>query len=269
MAKLLPFSNGRSHSRGNATTDESDTRLVERQVLIGQGPHLALDVNIIVRSMPKSIAAEQYRVSATRLVLANNERASTIVVVSSAVKGEGKTTTAVNLGYTLARDLGKRTLVVDCDFKHPIQHRYKGNGSQGLGDFLRGEVSLETCSYQLDDTTSCWVMPVGKFKAQSSELLKSQRLVSIFKALREKFDYIVLNAPPILPLADMNILTRHADTLLLVVRSGSTPQQVVRRALDSLSSAIPVYIILNAVGANLLPYYMDYSYHVEKPVYFE
>src|SRR5262249_39707418 len=82
----------------------------------GEFPH---HLNLIAKWQPLSIAAEQYRMAATRLVLSNEGRSSTVIEITSALKGEGKTTTVVNIGYTLARDLVKRTLLIDCDFRCP------------------------------------------------------------------------------------------------------------------------------------------------------
>jgi capsular exopolysaccharide synthesis family protein len=204
------------------------------------------------------MAAEQYRVAAARLQLSSG--GSGVAVVTSAIKGEGKTTTVINLGYTLARDFGKRVLVVDCDFVYPELKCFLERPIQnGLIDYLRGECKLE------DATTSfaeipCWIMPAGVSDDPTELLKRTDRLEWVFAQMREKFDYVLLNAPPILPVATMNVLERHVDLLLLVVRANQTSQQVVRRALGSLRGAKPIQVILNAVASQSLPYYMtDYT----------
>ncbi|WP_447979344.1 GumC family protein [Candidatus Nitrospira bockiana] len=216
------------------------------------------ELNFIVKWQPGSIIAEQYRVAATRLALARTEDACSIIAVTSAVKGEGKTTTVVNLGYTMARDLGKRTLLVDCDFKFPVLHHYAMTvPDYGLADCLGGEIPAEACMTGFGEVP-CWIMPVGRAVVRSNQLLKTERLAAVLHGLRDQFDYILINTPPILPLADMNVLAGHSDALLLVVRAGSTPQQFVRRALSTLRAQIPVHVVLNAVGK--LPHYMyDYQ----------
>jgi polysaccharide biosynthesis transport protein len=167
----------------------------------------------------------------------------------------------INLGYTMARDLGKRTLILDCDFKCPVLHQYAETLPKwGLADCLIDDIPLDDCMSGFEDAP-CWIMPVGKSAVHSTELLKSERLVGIFAHLRERFEYIFINAPPILPLAVMNILAKHADILLLVVRANSTPKQVVQRALSSLPSSVPAHVVLNAVGNQALPSYMGtYQY---------
>jgi Mrp family chromosome partitioning ATPase len=130
----------------------------------------------------------------------------------------------------------------------------------GLADCLSGDVQLEDCLSGFEDAP-CWIMPVGSSAVHSTGLLKSKRLADILTQLRKRFEYIFINAPPILPLAAMNILAGHADILVLVVRANSTPKQVVRRALSSLPSNAPAHVVLNAVGNQALPAYMGtYEY---------
>lgn len=212
--------------------------------------------DFIVKWMPHSLVAEQYRVAATRLALQKGNGDSTIVAVTSAVKGEGKTTTVINLGYTLARDLGLRTLLLDCDFAVPMPDRYVDTVAKwGLADWLTSDIPLESCFSEFADVP-CWVMPVGNSEVSINELLKTERLPSILAQLRERFDIILVNTPPIFPLATMNVLANYIDHMVLVVRANSTPHQVVRRALKSLGTRVPFQVLLNRVGSDALPSYV-------------
>jgi len=217
--------------------------------------------SFVVKWFPNSSVAEQYRVAATRLALVRGKGPSTVVAVTSAVKGEGKTTTVINLGYTMARDLGKRTLLLDCDFICPMLHKYAETIPRwGLADCLVDDIPLDDCLTRFKDAP-CWIMPVGSSTVRSTELLKSQRLAGILEQVRGRFEYILINAPPVLPLAAMNILAGHADLLLLIVRASSTPKEVVKRALNSLPTNAPAHVILNAVENQSLPSYMgSYEY---------
>jgi len=217
------------------------------------------DRRFVAKLFPRSMAAEQYRVAAARLQLSSGGAA--VAVVTSAIKGEGKTTTVMNLGYTLARDFGKRVLVVDCDFVYPELKCFLERPTQyGLIDYLRGDCKLEDATASFAEIP-CWIMPAGVFETDPTELLKkTDRLEWIFSQMREKFDYVLLNAPPILPVATMNVLEKHVDLLLLVVKANQTSQQVVTRALGSLRGSKPIQVILNAVASQSLPYYMnDYA----------
>jgi polysaccharide chain length determinant protein (PEP-CTERM system associated) len=216
------------------------------------------DPRFVAKLFPRSMAAEQYRVAAARLQLSSG--GSGVAVVTSAIKGEGKTTTVINLGYTLARDFGKRVLIVDCDFVYPELKCFLERPTQyGLIDYLRGDCKLEDATDSFAEIP-CWIMPAGVSEADPTELLKTDRLEWVFSQMREKFDYVLLNAPPILPVATMNVLERHVDLLLLVVRANQTSQQIVKRALGSLRGSKPIQVILNAVASQSLPYYMnDYA----------
>jgi capsular exopolysaccharide synthesis family protein len=214
----------------------------------------------VAKFFPHSMAAEQYRVAAARVQLLNTNASSRVVAVTSAIKGEGKTTTVINLGYTLARDFGKRVLLLDCDFVFPeLQYFSETPAKYGLVDCFRDSVPVEEAMTSFPDIP-LWIMPAGEFGHGSTELLKTGPLERVLAQLRDKFDYILINAPPILPVATMNVLERHTDLLLLVVRANLTSKQVVKRALDSLRASNTIHVILNCVPAQSLPYYMtEYS----------
>ena len=214
----------------------------------------------MAKLFPHSMAAEQYRVAAARVQLLNTNAGSRVVAVTSAVKGEGKTTTVINLGYTLARDFGKRVLLLDCDFVFPeLQYFSETPARYGLVDCFRDNVSVEEAMTSFTDIP-CWILPTGQVGHGSTELLKTGPLERVLSQLRDKFDYILINAPPILPVATMNVLERHTDLLLLVVRANLTSQNVVKRALDSLRVSNPIHVVLNGVPMHSLPHYMtEYS----------
>ena len=228
------------------------------QDYIGNG--FEIDKRFIAKLFPRSMAAEQYRVAAARLQLGKTNAGATVAVVTSAVKGEGKTTSVINLGYTLARDFGKRVLLVDCDFVYPELKCFLETPVQyGLIDFLRGDVSLDEAISSFKEIP-CSIMPSGVSDVEPTQLLRTDQLERVFSQVRERFDYILLNAPPILPVATMNVLERHVDMLLLVVRANLTSHHTVKRALTSLRGSKPVHVVLNGVATHSLPYYMtDYA----------
>jgi len=221
---------------------------------------LPLELNLVSKWRPWSVVTEQFRVAATRLTLMQGNRGSTVIVVTSAVKGEGKSAVAVNLGYVLARDLGKSTLIIDADLKRPVVHGYMGNTlAPGLQDLLEGEQSVDACLHSQGELP-LWVMPSGTPAAQTIELSKINQLNEIITQLRGRFDYIILDAPPILPLADMHVLSGMADIVALVIRAGVTKQSVVQKALATLRPTTAPCIVLNGLQAEVVPYYMQEGY---------
>ena len=221
----------------------------------GEGS-LPPEFNLVSKWRPTSLVAEQFRVAATRLVLMSEEGKNPVVVISSAVKGEGKSASAVNLGYTLARDLGKTTLLIDCDLKQPSLHAYLGAELEpGLAEVLRGTHTPEESIHPLEKWP-LWLLPAGNEENGPVELSKIRQLSKILNDLRSRFDYIILDAPPILPLADMNVLMSMADILALVIRAETTEREVVQKALNSLKPTIQAGILLTGVWTEGIPYYM-------------
>jgi polysaccharide biosynthesis transport protein len=218
-------------------------------------------LNLVAKWQPDSIAAEQYRMAATRLVLSTEGRGSTVLEVTSALKGEGKTTTVVNLGYTLARNLGKRTLLIDCDFRHPALHDYVNKPAWGgLVELLDGEASLESCLSTIDEAP-CSILSIGRMGEDFNELTRIQQLKAILPKIRMNFDYVIINAPPVLPSASVGILASLADLHIIVIRAGTTPKHVVRQAFTMLRLSGEAHVILNAVEEQSMPSYM-YGYRV-------
>jgi capsular exopolysaccharide synthesis family protein len=225
-------------------------------------------LTLVSKWQPRSIAAEQYRMAASKLVLSTEGRDSTIVEITSALKGEGKTTTVVNLGYTIARDLGRRTLLIDCDFRCAGLHQYANVPARaGLIDFLEGKALLEECLSVIDEVP-CSIISVGGSGVACNELSMIQQLKTVLPQLRRNFEYIIINTPPVLSSATMGILASLADVLILVIRAGSTPKHVAQSAFTMLGLVNQKQVILNAVEAQSMPKYM-YGYgmsHTEHPI---
>ncbi|MGB0910706.1 MAG: GumC family protein [Nitrospirales bacterium] len=220
------------------------------------------DLGLVAKWRPDSIVAEQYRVAATRLNLLNTNQGSTVVLVTSAMKAEGKTSTVANLAYTLAHDLDEPTLVIDCDFKCPALHEVMSVPIEpGLSEYFQGDEPLEACMHQLADNP-LWILPVGNIDVNPVPLSKFPQLATVIDAVKSRFRYILIDSPPILPLADVNVLTRLAEILLFVVRSGSTPKDVVLKATDMLETTAQTRIILTDAWSQGMPYYVRQGYEV-------
>ncbi len=218
------------------------------------------ELNLVAKWRPSSVVAEQYRVAATRLVLAGGGQKSTVVVVTSAVKGEGKSCTASNLAYVLAQDLGKKTVLVDCDFKCPTIHLYNGVPARpGVAEAILDGMSIEQCLHRSGEIPLS-VLPASPNANRPMGLTKIPELNNIMTELRQQFEFIIVDAPPILPLADMNLLAGMADMLLIVVRSAVTSQDIVRKAIKALKPSARMGVILTAYAENNLPKYMRQYY---------
>ncbi|MBK9948848.1 MAG: AAA family ATPase [Nitrospira sp.] len=217
------------------------------------------NASLVAKWQPRSIAAEQYRMAATKLALSNDERHSTIVEITSALMGEGKTTTVVNLGYTMARDLGKKTLLIDCDFQRPALHHYaKFPDRAGLMELLDGQVSLEDCLSVIDESP-CSILAAGGVAGECNELWRIQQLKTILPTLREQFQYLFLNTPPVLSSASVGVLTSLADEIVWVIHAGYSPKNLVQKAFMVLGSVARQQVILNRVDVKSMSHHI-YGY---------
>jgi capsular exopolysaccharide synthesis family protein len=221
--------------------------------------------HLITKWKPRSIIAEQYRVAATRLLLMTAEKKNVVTLVASSVMGEGKTTTAVNLAYILAHDLKKSTLLIDCDFKCPMVHEYMDVPvGPGLSEAKQGSDILENCIHPCD-SIPLWILPCGDPKVRPTSIAGIQYVKQILPELRTRYDHVILDGPPVLTLADVNVLGSLADQLILVVRAGSTSQEIVRQAVKQLSvDTDAVGVVLTQVEMAFTPYLMYETHYAGK-----
>lgn len=227
---------------------------------LSSGMDITRELPLIGKWSPWSIAAEQFRVAATRLALLQSTLGGNVTVITSAVKGEGKSSVAANLAYSLARDMGKLTLLVDADLKCPTIHQFMGiPRSPGLRDVFRRTKSVDSCLYQ-EGELPLWILPSGLEVDRTFDLSKVNQIAGIISEVKAKYDYIIVDAPPILPLADMHVLAGMANILALVVRAGMTPRTIVESALRALDATTNLFIILNGLEASGTPYYMQEGY---------
>ena len=128
---------------------------------VSREAQVAVGTELVAMWYPRSAVAEQYRVAATRLGLVAGKQKSTVVSMASALMGEGKTSTALNMAYVLARDLNRKTVLVDCDLKKPMVHAYAGmESTAGLTEVLLGHKTLDEC-LEYHEPLGIWVLPAG------------------------------------------------------------------------------------------------------------
>jgi succinoglycan biosynthesis transport protein ExoP len=217
---------------------------------------------VVIRDDPRSVRSEAVRRLRTNLQFVEAAEHSRSVVVTSAIPGEGKSTAALNLAASLS-DAGLSVVVVDADLRRPSLARYVGiEGSVGLTTVLIGEATLDEVLQPWGDT-SLLVLPSGQVPPNPSELLGSGAMADLLDQLTGRFDMVVLDSPPLLPVTDGAILGRLAGTTLVVVGADRLHRSQLKSALESLSTAgVHVSgVVLNKVAAhNFGPYEYGYTY---------
>ena len=230
---------------------------------VPNGAQVAVGPELVAMWYPRSAVAEQYRVAATRLGLIAGKQKSTVVCMASALMGEGKTATALNLAYVLARDLNRKTILVDCDLHRPMVRGYTGmEAMPGLIEVLLGQKTLDEC-LEYHEQLGVWILPAGIEGSGTAALAHVDRLSELILGLRERFEYVVLDAPPLLPVAEAMLIVRMADVVVHVIRARSTPRDAVASAIKMIGQERAVAVVLNGVEAKDVPYsYYNYSNRV-------
>lgn len=181
------------------------------------------------------LRSEAFRRLRTNLRFADVDNPVSVVALTSAVAGEGKSATSVNLALVLA-EAGHRTLIVDADLRRPRVADYLGLvGSVGLADVLADRLDLAT-ALQQGPVDALSVLTSGTIPPNPSELLGSHKMGSLMDRLRNDFDYVIIDTPPLLPVTDASVVAVYTDGVALVAGHAKTRQSQLDHALDSLHS---------------------------------
>jgi len=222
-------------------------------------------VELVAQHLPKSQMSEAFRALRTALLLSQAGHPPQVILVTSALPREGKTTAAANLAVTLAQ-LGDRTLLIDADLRKPGVGRLlnlNGNKYAGLSSYLAGVSSLDLVTVQHPAIPNLSAIPTGPLPPNPADLLSSHRLADAITELRTKFKFIVIDTPPVMAATDAVILSVKADGVVMVVRSGETPKEAFTRTRDLLMSVKCrlLGVVLNAVDSSAPDYYYSYRYY--------
>ncbi len=182
------------------------------------------------------MAVEAFRSLRTSILL-SADPVPRMLLITSALPSEGKTTVALNLGATLA-SLGSSVLIIDCDMRRPACHRSTGVANKpGFVQCLTGRVELAEAILPVPNVANLSVIPCGPIPPNPAEVLSSARTADLLRRLRDQFEYVVVDSPPLLSVSDGRILSTLTDAVVLVTRAFSTPYDVVRRARALLDGA--------------------------------
>ena len=191
---------------------------------------------LIVQDDPRSPRAESFRSLRTNLQFLDFDGRARSFVVTSAIQGEGKTTTVANLAIALA-DAGARVVIIDADMRRPQLAETMGiEGAVGLSDVLIGKVSLAEALQPWGSEGRLHILPAGQIPPNPSELLGSQWATDMIDSLTETFDVVLIDAPPLLPVSDAAILSKRTGGAIVVVAAGRTRRAQLAGAIDALDA---------------------------------
>jgi succinoglycan biosynthesis transport protein ExoP len=222
-------------------------------------------VELLSYIQPKSQISEAFRALRTSLLLSQADHPPQVILVTSALPREGKTTAAVNLAVTLAQ-LGDRTLLMDSDLRKPGIRRalnLTGGKEVGLSSYLAGVSTLDEVLMPHPTINNLVALTTGPVPPSPADLLSSYRMREAITDLRHRFKFVVIDSPPVMAATDAVILSALTDGVLLVVRSGETPKEAFTRTRDLLAAVKCrlLGVVLNAVDSSAPDYYYSYRYY--------
>lgn len=202
--------------------------------------------HLVALSAPSSPAAEAFRLLSIRLRDLRRERPLATLLISSTSPQEGKSLIAANLACTLARVSRQSVLLLEGDVRRPSQGElFRLNSLSGLCEYFRGGRAIKDSIYRLEKA-GIWLLPAGRAQENSPELIQAAPLAAMSAQVCQWFDWVIIDSPPILPLADTSAWEKIADGVLLVARRGITAKRKLQRGVEAIDQKKLIGTILNS-----------------------
>ena len=214
---------------------------------------------LVVMTDEHSLAAEKIRVLSTRLRNIQQRRQIKKVLITSSISGEGKSVISANLALTLAMRGRRKTLLIGGDLRRPSLGKLFGTSEvPGLTEWWRAGGVIRDYMRRVEGLP-LWLLPAGDGLEQPLEVLQSERFAKLMAQIGEWFDCVIVDSPPLTPMADSGVWINLVDGVLLVVRAGRTPRRLVQKTVDSVEKEKLLGIVVNAGTEINQHYYYYYS----------
>jgi len=224
---------------------------------------LAIEEHLVGLLAPNTFEAEQYRALRALLEQKRKSESLAVIAISSPSAGDGKTLTSINLAGTLAQAPEARILLVDCDLRRPSVEAHLGLGDGGLTGLVEAILDPGLALDQVarrQPRFNLSVLTAGRCQGSPYELLKSPRLGELLEEARRRFDYVVVDTPPMVPVPDLRVIAKLVDGILLVVAAHKTPRRLLEEALYASDPTKVVGLIFNNDDGLLSRAYGYYDY---------
>ncbi len=221
--------------------------------------------SLVIHADPKSPVAEAYRILRTNIEFSSTDRKIKVILVTSSGPAEGKTTTAANMAIAMA-EANRRVLLIDCDLRKPAIHRMFGLVNvKGLTNILVEGLEYDDIT-NVTEVENLEIITSGPKPPNPAELLGSQRMKEFLDKVREDYDMVIIDAPPILPVTDAAVLSQYVDGVVLVAGYGLTTFDAAVQAKASLQkvNARILGVVLNGVPAGKQGGYYYYYYYYDE-----
>jgi len=198
-----------------------------------------LDARLVAYFDPKAVISEQYKILTTNILSLNKGKPPKTIAITSSIAAEGKTVSSLNLALTLSRAThNPRIILVDGDMRRGQLLNYLGAPPRlGLSEYLQGNASLDDILFSLDDIGHLSFIASGAVPANPVELLASERMKDLVAALRAKYNFVLIDTPPVIPVTDAVIIGSYVEGVLMVIKAAHTQRGMVSRAVELLVQA--------------------------------
>lgn len=263
--------NYRRKRKGGSKKNKEITSKAKRRKSSSRGnPHFT--DRLVSHLDPKNPVSESYRSIRTNITYSKPDSEISSLLVTSPSAGEGKSTTVVNIAITFAQ-LGKRTILVDTDLRKPVLHKiFSVDREPGISNYI-GDSKKYSFENIINETEieNLHMITSGKLFPNPSELIGSHRMKELISVLKEKYDIVLFDSPPVMPVTDSRMLSKETDGLLLIVKSGQTETMALERTVSLLKSVNAPLIgcVLNGFSHRDSYYYSDYQYYYYYEYYYD
>lgn len=223
------------------------------------------DPRLVVISSPESVDAENFKLLRSQILFSNGKRPRSIMV-TSAFPGEGKTFVAANLAASIAMGIDEYVLLVECDLRKPGLHNYFGmKRGAGLREYLAGKDRLENLIIR-SSISKLSFLPAGHVPPNPAELISSGKMEAFLEEARERYDdrYVILDSTPCHITSEANVLARHVDGIILVVKAGKSPREDIKKAIQNLGQEKILGVVFNGYARADARYKKYYKKYYEK-----
>ena len=219
--------------------------------------------SLFVLEDPRSPVAEQFRALRTRILTFAREKNLKILLVTSCLAAEGKSTVASNLAISIARGINEYALLVDCDLRRPTIHKlFRLNNGTGLSNYLSDNMPL---SQILSKTgiEKLSVLPAGIPPDNPTELLSSHKMADLLTELKKQYEdrYIIIDSSPAHQTPETIVISKHVDGIILVVKSGATSRDIIKDTVASLGQEKIIGVVFNMSSERANSHYYNYNYY--------
>jgi len=265
-----PFSTGHEFTPANAAdlwpeealSEDPAVEPIAPAPLVERAPGADVTSEVdekLVSRLLDSRSVEQYRRLAARLHLAQAQRGTKVVMISSALPGEGKTLTAANVALTLSHSYKRRVLLIDGDLRRPGVHElFKVPNISGLNDGIRAQTVQKVPLIRWSEWLT--LLTAGRPDSDPMSVLSSDRMRQIIAEASAMFDWVIVDTPPVGLLTDASLLAAIVDAVILVVQAGRTPFHEIDKVVQAIGRESILGVVLNKVEANGTFPYEDYYY---------